>query len=29
MKVPDLILENWQIKLVSLAIAILVWYFTI
>ena len=29
MKVPELILKNWQIKLVSLAIAILVWYFTI
>lgn len=28
MKIPDFIGKNWQIKLLSLLIALLIWYFT-
>ncbi len=27
MNIPDLFLRNWQIKILSLVIALLIWYF--
>ncbi len=27
MKIPELVSRNWQIKLLSLIVALLIWYF--